>query len=82
MKLQKQIRVFVFRKKVLRKLKILVKRKNIWRKIEQRQRHKLFRFCLQNMVKYAEHKKQIQKMKNAKALEKQKLMDEQKNKEK
>ena len=36
MKLQKQIRVFVFRKKVLRKLKILVKRKNIWRKIEQK----------------------------------------------
>ena len=33
MKLQKQIRVFVFRKKIFRKLKILVKRKMLWKKI-------------------------------------------------
>jgi len=40
-KIQKQIKTFVFRKKVLRRLKLLVKRKRLWQKFEATQRHKL-----------------------------------------
>lgn len=58
-KIQKQVKAFVFRRKIFRNLKVLVKRIRIWRKFELKQRKKILSEALGNISKYAKQRKEM-----------------------